>query len=61
MALLLLAIIWFSPEVIFIYAGDQYDGAVFVVMPVAMGANIAGVIVSAVACGVMISTIGFLK
>lgn len=32
-----------------------------VVMPVAMGANIAGVIVSAVACGVMISTIGFLK
>ena len=31
-----------------------------IVLPVAMGANIAGVIVSAVACGVIISTIKFL-
>ena len=31
-----------------------------VVMPVAMGANIAGVIVSAVACGIMISTFKFI-
>ncbi|SEJ79314.1 oxaloacetate decarboxylase, beta subunit [Propionispira arboris] len=32
-----------------------------VVLPVAMGANIGGVIVSAVACGVMLSTLGFLQ
>ncbi|MEG2068668.1 MAG: sodium ion-translocating decarboxylase subunit beta, partial [Acidaminococcaceae bacterium] len=32
-----------------------------VVLPVAMGANIAGVIVSAVACGIFVSTIHFLK
>ncbi len=32
-----------------------------VVMPVAMGANIAGVIVSAIACGVFIATIGMVK
>lgn len=32
-----------------------------IVLPVAMGANIAGVIVSAVACGVLISTLHFLK
>ncbi|WP_293662790.1 Na+-transporting malonate decarboxylase, carboxybiotin decarboxylase subunit [uncultured Phascolarctobacterium sp.] len=31
-----------------------------IVMPVAMGANIAGVIVSAVACGIMISTFKFI-
>ena len=36
MSLLLCGIIWFAPEVIFIYAGDQYDGAVYVVLPVAM-------------------------
>ena len=32
-----------------------------VVMPVAMGANIGGVIVSAIACGVFIATIGLVK
>ena len=32
-----------------------------VVMPVAMGANIGGVIVSAIACGVFIATIGMVK
>ncbi|MDY3973205.1 Na+-transporting malonate decarboxylase, carboxybiotin decarboxylase subunit [uncultured Veillonella sp.] len=32
-----------------------------VIMPVAMGANIAGVIVSAIACGVFIATIGLVK
>ena len=31
------------------------------VMPVAMGANIGGVIVSAIACGVFIATIGMVK
>ena len=31
------------------------------VMPVAMGANIGGVIVSAIACGVFIATIGLVK
>ena len=31
-----------------------------IVMPVAMGANIAGVLVSAVACGIMISTFKFI-
>ena len=36
MSLLLCGIIWFAPEVIFIYAGDQYGGAVYVVLPVAM-------------------------
>lgn len=30
-------------------------------MPVAMGANIGGVIVSAIACGVFIATIGLVK
>ncbi|MFC2468864.1 MAG: sodium ion-translocating decarboxylase subunit beta, partial [Negativicutes bacterium] len=29
-----------------------------VILPVAMGANIGGVIVSAIACGILISTIG---
>lgn len=33
------------------------EDAFAVIMPVAMGANIAGVIVSAIACGVFISTI----
>ena len=32
-----------------------------VVMPVALGANIGGVIVSAIACGVFIATIGLVK
>ena len=32
-----------------------------IVLPVAMGANIGGVIVSAIACGVFIATIGMLK
>ena len=32
-----------------------------VIMPVAMGANIGGVIVSAIACGVFISTIHLVK
>ena len=32
-----------------------------IVMPVAMGANIGGVIVSAIACGVFIATIGMVK
>ena len=32
-----------------------------VVLPVAMGANIAGVIVSAVACGIFVATIQFVK
>ena len=32
-----------------------------IVLPVAMGANIGGVIVSAIACGVFIATIGMVK
>lgn len=32
-----------------------------VIMPIAMGANIGGVIVSAIACGVFIATIGMVK
>ncbi len=32
-----------------------------VIMPVAMGANIGGVIVSAIACGVFVATIGMVK
>ena len=36
MSLLLCGIIWFAPEVIWIYAGEQYDSAVYVVLPVAM-------------------------
>ena len=32
-----------------------------VIMPIAMGANIGGVIVSAIACGVFIATIGLVK
>lgn len=36
MSLLLCGIIWFAPEVIWIYAGEQYGDAVYVVLPVAM-------------------------
>lgn len=34
--LLILGIIWFSPEIIFIMAGEQYKAAVYTVPPVAM-------------------------
>lgn len=34
--LLILGVIWFSPEIIFIMAGEQYEAAVYVVPPVAM-------------------------
>ena len=36
MSLLLCGIIWFAPEIILIWAGDQYEGAIYVVMPVAL-------------------------
>jgi len=36
MAVLLLSIIWFAPEIILILAGDKYKAAVYVVAPVAM-------------------------
>lgn len=36
MALLLLAVIWFAPEIIVIMAGDKYKEAVFVVPPVSI-------------------------
>ncbi len=36
MAIMLLAVIWISPEIIFIMAGSEYAGAVWVVPPVAI-------------------------
>ena len=36
MSLLLCGIIWFSPEIIMIWAGDRYEGAIYVVLPVAL-------------------------
>jgi O-antigen/teichoic acid export membrane protein len=36
MAILLLAVIWFAPEIIYILAGRQYSEAVYVVPPVAI-------------------------
>ncbi len=36
MAIMLLAVIWISPEIIFIMAGEEYAGAIWVVPPVAI-------------------------
>ena len=36
MALMILCVIWFAPEIILIMAGDQYEAAICVVAPVAM-------------------------
>lgn len=36
MALMILCIIWYAPEIIFIMAGNQYEAAIYVVAPVSM-------------------------